>query len=205
MYKIPPVNIPLYWIRPQQILSPEKGSHRFLWDMHYTPLNLPVSYPIAAIYKNTAPSETSPWVMPGTYTVKLIVDGREYTQSLVVKMDPRIKISVADLQKQHDLSVQCYEGRKKCMQILNEMRYYRATLTRQDSLNKKAEQLASLENTPQGSQEPSFGRLNSNFASLQSVLQDADVPPTAQTIKAATDQQRQLAELIKKWNELKTK
>ncbi|TMI83626.1 MAG: hypothetical protein E6H10_07525 [Bacteroidetes bacterium] len=49
MYKIPAVNIPLYWIRPQQILSAERGSHRFLWDMHYTPLDSPPSYPISAI------------------------------------------------------------------------------------------------------------------------------------------------------------
>ena len=44
--------------------------------MKYTPLNVPPSYPIGATYMNTAPNETSPWVMPGTYTVRLIVDGK---------------------------------------------------------------------------------------------------------------------------------
>ena len=112
LYKIPEVDIPLYWIRPQQILSAEAGSHRFVWDLHYTPLNLPPSYPIAAIYKNTAPAPTSPWVMPGNYTVKLQVNGETFSQPLIIKMDPRIKTSMADLQKQHDLSMLCYEGRK---------------------------------------------------------------------------------------------
>jgi hypothetical protein len=112
LYKIPEVDIPLYWIRPREILSAEAGSQRLVWDLHYTPLNLPPSYPIAAIYKNTAPAPTSPWVMPGNYTVKLQVNGDTLSQPLIIKMDPRIKTSMADLQKQHDLSMLCYEGRK---------------------------------------------------------------------------------------------
>jgi len=203
MYKIPAVNIPHYWIRPQQILSTEKGSHRFVWDLHYALLNIPVSYPISAIYKNTAPEETSPWVMSGTYTVKLTVDGKMFSQPLIVKMDPRVKTSTIDLQKQHDLSVQCYEGRKKCMEVLNEIRAYRAVLKAQDSSNKKNQLLAALEATPQGGQESSFGRLNNSFASLHNALQETDMKPTTQTIKAVADAQQQLNDLLKKWNELK--
>src|SRR5580698_10128623 len=107
-YEVPPVNIPLYWIRPQQILSAAKGAHRFIWDLHTQPLNLPPSYAIAAIYGQTAPNPTSPWVMPGTYTVKLTVDGKSYTQPLLIKMDPRVKTPVAELKKQYDLSDKCY-------------------------------------------------------------------------------------------------
>src|SRR6185295_7342768 len=92
VYTVPQNNVPPYWIRPQQILSGERGSHRFMWDMRYDPLTLPVSYPIAAIYKNTAPNETSPFVMPGKYVVTLTVDAtspgekRSYTQEFIVKM-----------------------------------------------------------------------------------------------------------------------
>jgi hypothetical protein len=201
MYKIPPLNIPLYWIRPQQILSGEKGSHRFLWDMHYAPLNLPPSYPIGAIYKNTAPAETSPWVMPGTYTVRFNVDGKIFSQQLTVKIDPRVKTAAVDLQKQHDLSLVCYQGTKKCTDALEEIRKYKTGI--QDSA--KIRQLTELENTPQGSQAPSFGRLNGNFASLQNILQETEMPPTTQTIKAVADSQKRLADLLKKWNELKGK
>jgi photosystem II stability/assembly factor-like uncharacterized protein len=115
LYKIGDVNIPHYWIRPQQILSGEAGSHRFMWDIHYTPLNIPPSYPISATYMNTAPEATSPWVMPGNYTAKLTVDGKVYTQSFQVKMDPRVKTGVKDLQLQHDYSVKCYNYVKQCM------------------------------------------------------------------------------------------
>ena len=111
LYTIPAVNIPLYWIRPQQILSNKNGAHRFLWDMKYTPLNVPASYPIAAVKNNTDPETTAPWVMPGNYTIKLNVNGKTYEQGIEVVMDPRVKTNWKDLQRQHDLSMICYKGR----------------------------------------------------------------------------------------------
>jgi photosystem II stability/assembly factor-like uncharacterized protein len=115
LYNIPPNNVPPYWLRPQQILSANEGSHRFMWDMHYQPLNVPPAFPIAATYMNTAPDPTSPWVMPGVYIAKLTVDGKELYQAFKVTMDPRVKTSAKDLQLQHDLSVMCYTNIQKCM------------------------------------------------------------------------------------------
>ena len=212
LYKIGDVNIPNYWIRPQQILSAEGGSHRFLWDMRYTPLNVPPSYPISATYMNTAPDETSPWVMPGTYTARLTVDGKVFNQSFSVKLDPRVKTSIKDLQMQHDLSLPCYEGRKECMRILEEIRLYRLMLRGQltnppvnvaDELNKKDKMARELESSPQGSNEPSFGRLNSSFTSVFNVLQNSDTTPTTQIINAAKELEEQLRALKTKWEILK--
>ena len=112
-YTIPDVNIPQYWIRPQQLLSAKAGPHRFLWDLHYQPLNVPASYPIAAVYGNTAPVATSPWAMPGIYSVKLTVNGKSYTQPLTVRMDPRVKTLPADLAQQHTLALEAYTGRQR--------------------------------------------------------------------------------------------
>lgn len=113
MYSIPPVNIPLYWIRPQQIISSNAGAQRILWDMRYTPLNEPVSFPISAVKHNTSPEPSAPWVMVGMYKVRLKVNGQTMEQPLQVVMDPRVKTSLKDLQRQHDLSMICYEGMKK--------------------------------------------------------------------------------------------
>jgi hypothetical protein len=113
LYTIPPVNIPLYWIRPQQLLSSKAGAQRFLWDMRYAPLNELPAYPISAVVHNTAAEFNTPWVMPGMYKVRLSVNGQQYEQPLQVVMDPRVKTSLKDLQRQHDLSMICYEGRKK--------------------------------------------------------------------------------------------
>ena len=115
LYTIPEVNIPLYWIRPQQILAATAGAHRFLWDMKYEPLNVPAAYPMKAIIHNTPPDATAPWVMPGTYKIRLTVDGQMQEQPITITMDPRVKTSTVQWQRQHDLSMICYEGRKKSM------------------------------------------------------------------------------------------
>jgi len=212
LYKPGNVNIPHYWIRPQQILSPEAGHHRFIWDLKYAPLNIPPSYPISATFMNTAPDQTAPWVLPGTYTVKLVIDGTVYTQTFTVKMDPRVKVSVKDLETQHDLSRQCYEGRKECMKILEGIGAYRSQLKNQiinasaataGDLNKKDKEAAALETTPQGSQAESFTKVNGEFASIFNILQDSDTTPTTQVIEAFKEANAGFKELKKKWEALK--
>ncbi|MFM6926771.1 MAG: hypothetical protein ACKOU7_14780 [Ferruginibacter sp.] len=181
MYTIPPNNVPGYWIRPQQILSAGAGAHRFTWDMHYQPLNVPPSYPISATPVNTAPDPTSPWVMPGVYTAKLTVDagpngeagrGKTYSQSFTVKMDPRVKTSAKDLQLQHDLSLTCYNYIKKCMTDMN-------TTTDKDRL-------------------AAIRKLQGSFTGLQNLLQDGDWPPTTQMIKGVQDAVAAYEALMKK-------
>ncbi|MEO8036944.1 MAG: glycoside hydrolase, partial [Acidobacteriota bacterium] len=112
--KVAPVadtgNVPRYWIRPPQVLSTGAGMHRFLWDLHYTPARRKAEYPIAAVVHETAPSPTSPWVVPGTYTVRLTIDGQSETQPLLVKMDPRVRTSEEALEQQYSLSKEVYDA-----------------------------------------------------------------------------------------------
>ena len=172
MYKIPDVNIPHYWIRPQQILSGEAGHHRFLWDMHYTPLNVPPSYPISAIYMNTAPEATSPWVMPDIYTARLTANGKIYNQNFEVVMDPRVKTSKKDLQLQHDLSVICYNNILKCMKARGGT----------DEVSEKAKTLSKYLNA---------------FTSLHNALQESDWPPTIQMVNTAKRTQADFEQFYK--------
>ena len=221
LYKVGDVNIPEYWIRPQQILSTEQGSHRFLWDMHYTPLNIPPSYSIAAVFKNTAPQPTSPWVMPGNYTVKLSVDEKTFTQTFTIKMDPRVKTSVAGLQKQHDLSLQSYEMRRDCMALVQQVNVYRSFLHSQitNAESSVAEKLSALDKQAAAlegqrgfgfggraqQQEPGFNSLSNSFAAIFNVLQESDTAPTTQAVKTFTELKKQFDDLVKKWAELSKK
>ena len=59
---------------------------------------------MTAVEHETAPQPTAPWVLPGSYTVSLTIGGKTYTQPLTVKMDPRVKVSAADLKKQFEAS-----------------------------------------------------------------------------------------------------
>ncbi|HSU28809.1 MAG TPA: hypothetical protein VLJ68_10530, partial [Chitinophagaceae bacterium] len=208
------VNIPLYWVREEKTLSDKAGAHRFLWDLKYAPLDLPLSYPIAAIYKNTEPSATAPWVMPGIYTAKLSNGKGTWIEQFTVKMDPRVKTPLVALQKQHDLSLLCYERRKELTTLIKEIHAFRVSLQSQltsalstvaDKLGPMEKEAGQLENTAQGSQEPSFGRLSAGYSSMFGILQSSDWPPTSQTTAAAAELEKQYNALMAKWKILKNK
>ena len=184
-YKIPDVNIPLYWIRPQQILSAAFGSHRFTWDMKYTPLDKPAKYPISAVFENTAPEATAPFVMPGSYTIRLTADEKIMTQTLLVKMDPRVNSSIKDLQLQHDLSLMCYTNLKKCLSKLNS-----STLDEEDE----------NEFNEKGSKK-TLQHFANTFSSLFKAMQESDWPLTSQLISEAKTTEIEFNKVWKKLNE----
>jgi hypothetical protein len=201
LYKIPEVNIPLYWIRPQQILSSSKGAHRFVWDLHYQPLNMTASYPMTAVIQNTPPDYTSPWVIPGNYVVRLTVDGKVFDQQLTVKMDPRVKTSLKDLQLQHDLSLQAYNNRKQIMQISNEIAILKTKIKDQPTIDSLDKFVAGA----RGSKEISLSQMEGSFGTLHNLLQDSDMPPTIQMINAMREAKANFQRLLLKWNEIKKK
>ena len=192
-YKIPDVNIPLYWIRPQQILSGEAGAHRFLWDMRYEPLSVPATYPISAIYQNTAPEPTSPLMPPGIYTVRLRAGNTEQVQAFYVVMDPRVKTSQPDLQQQYDLSMKCYTQRKQMILAIHALADLQAQITAllpkvndtlKTSLKDFSRRFYELQDVPPGSKLRSLNSIAATDESLFNILQGADVPPTKQCIDA---------------------
>ncbi len=208
-YAIPEVNIPLYWIRPQQVLSAESGSHRFTWDMRYTPLELPPVYPISAVYGQTAPEPTAPWIMPDTYTLRMTVNGMSYSQPLVIKMDPRVKTSESDLKLQHDLSINCYSKRQKLMAFLKEVTRLRDQIKAIQSkasgnlavqLDNTEKHLESLRST-QAIQ--SLERLNNEYGLLFGLFQENDMPITTQSHAATIEVDSQFSKADFDWNSWK--
>jgi photosystem II stability/assembly factor-like uncharacterized protein len=190
-YAIPPVNIPQYWIRPQQMLSGNAGTHRFLWDMHLAPLNVPVSYPMTAIYANTPPDATSPWVLPGSYMVTLTVNGKKYTQPLIIKMDPRVKTSPAALAEQYRLSFICYSRIQPLSDMVVQLEKAKATAGKE-----RAAKIDALINTPAGSKEPSFNSIIRNCNNLLNTLESSDWPPTSQVKNTVAEMDKQVAKLF---------
>lgn len=201
LYTIPKVNIPLHWVRPQQVLAATAGAHRFVWDMHYAPLNVPPSYPISAIYGSTAPAYTSPWVMPGAYTVELRVDGvRKYTQPLTIRMDPRVKTAKSGLQHQHDISYRCYDGILKATDAISRLRAV------QDQLNANRAKAAAVAPTAVSTATKKAGDLTASLPPLVRVLrtvmgnmQEADVAPTMQATATANAALADLEQEMRVW------
>src|SRR6202043_437 len=76
-------------------------------------------FPISAVYRSTAPTATAPWGSPGLYTVVLTVNGKNFTQPLTVRMDPRVKASATDLEQQFALSRRLYQLRVMLVPVGN--------------------------------------------------------------------------------------
>jgi len=204
-YEVPPVNIPLYWIRPQQLLQVTQGAHRWVWDLHTQPLNIPASYDIAAIYGQTAPNPTSPWVLPGNYTVRLTVEGKTFTRPLTVKMDPRVKTPAAELQKQYRLSNTCYIELQSILTMTDKLEKIQqqvkkispaanAALT--DSLHALDTDIATMLGNGSAAATVTFKTMHSRSLQLMNLLQESDMPVTEQATGG-------IAELEKNYNSLR--
>ncbi|HEV8591206.1 MAG TPA: hypothetical protein VGQ55_03815, partial [Pyrinomonadaceae bacterium] len=208
-------NVPAYWIRRPQKLSNLAGAHRFYWDLHYAPVpGVPPDYPISANYGNTAPIATGPWVHPGKYKVELRVDGKEHTETIEIKMDPRVRAMEAALKKQFDLSMQLYELRIKLEQANQQVNSLASQLdaarkspapavaTQVDALVKKLNALAENPGRRPGSQ-LSLAVID-RVVSLFDRLQEVDAEPTTsvetatlESVKKGNDTLAQLDAIIK--------
>jgi photosystem II stability/assembly factor-like uncharacterized protein len=214
--------IPMYWVRPQQMLSAEKGMHRFVWDMHYPPPeSLNREFPISAIAHDTPQVPLGAWAMPGKYIVKLTVDGKAYEQPLTIRMDPRIKTSAADLQKQFEMEAGIVEGMNKTFEALRQIRSLRPQITDRvgkvkgalaDSLTALDKQAAQLEGAsqgaffgvpPSGKQPENFSTLNQHFGQLLGVVDSADVAPTTQASAVYLELEDSLGKTLAQWKKLR--
>ena len=188
--------------------------HRFLWDMHYTPIaGVEPDFPISATYRNTAPRATSPWVAPGDYTVTLTIDGKTFSQPLTVAMDPRVKASTADLQEQFDLSWRLYQLRlklapigKKFDDIAEQLTKNKARAAERPDLTQKLEAFAQTlmkfgPPHPRPGAQPSLFVLDSTTHVFDDI-QDADAAPTVATKTAIENLETKVGATMDAWRKL---
>ncbi len=208
------LRIPSYWIRPPQSLSTKAGLHRFLWDIHYTPVpHVEPEFPMTATYRNTAPAATSPWAVPGDYTVILTVDGKTFSQPLTVAMDPRVKASGADLQEQFHLSWKLYQLRlklapigKKFDDVAQQLTKLRAKAAERSDVTQKLEGFAETfvkfgPPHPRPGAPPSLFVLESTTR-LFNDIQGADAAPTAAVKAAVADLETKVEPMMEAWHKL---
>ena len=188
--------------------------------MHYAPVaGIKQDYPIAAVPHNTAPAPTSPWIMPGEYTVVLTVDGQKYTQPLTVQMDPRVKTTVADLQKQFDLSQQVYQDLLVLQPVIEKAAAARAQLqarrekassadaAKLDEAIKKLEAFEGGEGRRRrrGPHTESLSSTRDSLLQILTILQEVDAAPTTQAAPEVPKLHQSTVALIQQWQEMEAK
>ena len=105
----PPPPIPDFWVETPKALPTEVGLNRINWNLRYdNPPAFSHSYEINANPGETPPSPEGPLVPPGVYTLTLKANRKNYSQTVVVKNDPRSPATSAELRAQHELQVKLY-------------------------------------------------------------------------------------------------
>ncbi len=79
------VDYTTHWIAQHAVPETSAGAHRFVWDFHQT-------------------DSRGPFLPPGSYTVRLSVDGKTYDRAARVLRDPRVVATDADLAAQYELA-----------------------------------------------------------------------------------------------------
>jgi photosystem II stability/assembly factor-like uncharacterized protein len=202
------------------------GLNQFAWDLRYEE---PVKIP-KAVYDEGEP--VGPLAMPGSYQVRLTVSGKSSTQPLMVSMDPRVKTSQADLQKQFDAMLMLrdrQDAMNKAILALRDLRTQLVTLEKRltpieptkvdvkaEAKNPLIEQSAGLRkkldaieaelinaNATASEDELHFPtKLNSKLGYLDSAIDSADAAPTAGELAVYAELDKQLDAQLAKWNEI---
>jgi photosystem II stability/assembly factor-like uncharacterized protein len=217
------LEFPAFWVHPPQPPSAQAGMHRFLWDLHYTPAPGPPLFPGAAFFGFGG---ASPAALPGNYTVKLTVDGRSYTQPLVVKMDPRIKTPLIDLERQFETGMAISRRQAEinaAQQAVGEVRAQIAKLRPQASghpalssalsrLDHEAEAVAGTPSPrvepgnvpPPPREETSLTFLGRQFAQVAQAVDAGQAAPTLESQHALADAGATLAKTLARWSSIKS-
>ncbi|MGH9500726.1 MAG: WD40/YVTN/BNR-like repeat-containing protein [Terriglobales bacterium] len=209
--------IPLYWIRPFRVPSTQPGMHRWVWDLRYaTPLAPHYEYPISAVPHDTPRTPQGPLALPGSYTVRLTVGGHSYTAPLVVKMDPRVTTSSAGLEEMFDLQTRLASLLTQSTHAVVQTRSIReqikallpqASGTVKESLQALDDKIkvvmeGAAKPVP-GAKEPTLSRVNGAADTLYTEVDRADAAPTAAQATAAQATERDVAIVLKRWEEMK--
>lgn len=206
--------IPPYWPKVSGPLPASAGMHRWVWDLHETaPTATNYSYPISAVPHRTPLTPQGPLVLPGTYTVRLTVDGHSQSHSLVVKMDPRVKASSAELEALYNAT----EKLAGSLSALSKADLAAHSVSEQldDPQNKPiAKELvpykAALKSLLDGSDEhaedqPGLDGAVADVATLYDSLQQADAAPTSAQVEAEAQLAQQADQLLPAWDKFKQK
>jgi photosystem II stability/assembly factor-like uncharacterized protein len=202
---------PEYWLQTpaSRALPTAAGTNRINWDLHYDDppaFNRDLENQMNMVEGMASAGPHGPQVPPGTYTLKLTVDGKVYTQALVVHNDPRVGESAATLnalKSQHKLTMLAYQGMKDSFSANEEVAAARAQLEAMTGGDaSKAKELDATLAKFGGAVEGRGGRggfgrgnaasgglqsfiaLNNSFNTLVSMVQvGLDMPPTAARIE----------------------
>lgn len=212
------LEFPASWRPAPETVSTAAGMHRWIWDLHYAPVA--GGSRLGGDEFGFGPAGVT--ALPSTYTVRLTVAGKSYSQPLTLKMDPRITTSLDELQKQFDAATEVLhrqseinEAQRNVKQLLTQARRLRPQVQNNaelvsalDALVQKADDIGGTPRNPfaPGNQppkeQPDLASLSSKFAVIFFAVNSGDEAPTAEAMKAFALAQENLATVMANWTAL---
>jgi photosystem II stability/assembly factor-like uncharacterized protein len=219
----PDCALPLYWPAAPIRLSPKAGFHRFTWDLRFDPIGEDPDAgdegATGAVPHHTYDQPYAPWAPPGSYTLRLTVDGKQYTQPLTLRLDPRVKTSASGLAQLASVTRETYDAAVAAHVAYEEARALSARLASANTNDASAlrAQLDSIAPAQTGARRrPGFGpgagaapspTLESASNALMAAamaMQGADMAPTAGQVAAAAKARTEARAVMQKWEALKS-
>jgi len=156
--------------------------------------------------------------LPGKYSARLTAGGHTETAEFTVKMDPRVKASPADLQKQFELEMKVASGVSQSSEALTQARSIDEQITKllgaatgqlKDSLTTLGKKVPELlegdkDTTTGGMKEPALTDTTTNLIALYKAFDQSDAAPTVAQIDASTKNEAALETMLAKWNVLRS-
>jgi hypothetical protein len=201
---------PAYWFKPAEPLSPAAGMHRFIWDIRYSapPVAQP-GYSMSTVAGGDVPREPEgPQALPGSYQVRLTVGGTAYVQPLHLIMDPRVKTSPPDLERQFALELKLVQALQQANQAVEAIHAaaQAGKISAEDEKKLAGARRARGEAAAEGGPgQPAFAQVIGNLTQLIVAVDSADAAPTTQETQAAEKTLAQAQALLKQWEALRSK
>ena len=219
-------SVPLYWAAPSVAVSARAGTHRFDWDLRHDPVVSGAEQSTGAVPHRIFSMANAPWATPGSYTVRLTVDGKQYTQPLTLRMDPRVKLPALAMTQLTTLSREMYDGARAAHEAELKARALADQLGRLQGDDAAAFKVRvdSLAPPPAtggrggrggggfggggrggaGAAAPTLDGVSNALLGAAMAMQSADVAPTASQVAACTRARAQLTLVLAHWTALRT-
>jgi len=205
--------------KPEKQIKPEAGLNRFVWDLRYEEAHRVPGYYLWEYGEGAR----GPVAVPGHYQVRLTLGQQSQTTAFDLKLDPRVKVSQADLAQQFDLLLATRDELSRVHDAVNQIQDVRSQLSglkrrlpenasaktigaAADDLEKKLVAIRDeIVNLTISANEDSLAyppELDAKLAFLAIAAGNADGAPTESELRQLEKLKRQSGELLGRWDDL---
>jgi photosystem II stability/assembly factor-like uncharacterized protein len=193
------------WLQAFAPLPARPGHNRFVWNLRGPrPRALDYDYSIAAVPGADTPKVPQGlFIRPGTYQVRLTVDGHTESRPLTVVMDPRVNVSAADLNAQYSFYHEVAEALERVTEAQEQAAEVAERLknTPGEAAKRLAEQVDTFIKR-RGTSEDNLAVIAGILSPIATDVEEADHAPTGPQREVFEMTRKRLEKALVHWQEL---